>query len=243
MDESILQPVAEPTEPAPTPKKRRGRIRYAAPLGFLVLLFAVIGVISVISGLIGLVIKLNDDTPLRQELFDFLNPVMQFCPSDFDSETADEQDALLLSAIYRVTEAERIRQLREKDENCSYTLDETQWRMQIPQTVIGESYAALFGNETPTHRTVGEVEYVSDKQQYLVPLSINTSGYTPVLGNIRKSGDTYTVQVAYVANSDVKVDERGQTIAPTFDMGQYTQTYTVVKDGDRWTLTAVKAAG
>ena len=242
MDEPILETVTQPTESVTAPKKRRGRIRYAAPLGFLVLLFAVIGVFSVISGLIGLIVRLNDDTALRQDLFDFLNPVMQFCPSDFDSETAGEQDTLLLSSIYRVTEAERIRQLREKDEDCLYSLDETGWRMQIPQSVIADSYTALFGDIVPTHRTVGEVEYVTEKQQYLVPLSINTSGYTPVLGNIRKRGETYTVQVAYVANSDVQVDERGQTIAPSFDMGQYTQVYTVQKTDDGWTLLSVKAA-
>ena len=239
MSETNIQTESTPV----TTKKRRGRVRYAAPLGFFVLLFAFIGVLSVISGLIGVIIRASDDSPLRQELYDFLNPVMQFCPSDFDTETADEQDTLLLSAIYRVTEKERIRQLREKDENCIYTLDETQWRMMIPENVIDKSYTHLFGDTNPTHRSVGEVEYDTEKKLYLVPLSINTSGYTPVLGSIRKKGDTYTVPVAYVANSDVQVDERGQTIAPSFDMGQYTQVYTVVKDGDNWTLTAVKAEG
>ena len=236
--------IPQTTESIPAaPKKRRGRIRYAAPLGFFVLLFACIGVISVISALIGAIVRANDDAPLRQELYDFLNPVMQFCPSDFDAETLDEQDALLLSSIYHVTEVERIRQLREKDENCLYTLDETQWRMQIPRSVIADSYTYLFGDNTPNHRTVGEVEYDAEKQLYYVPLSINTSGYTPVLGTIRKNGDTYTVQVAYVANSDVQVDERGHTIAPSFDMGQYTQVYTLKKTEDAWSLISVKAAG
>lgn len=224
------------------PKKRRGRLRYAAPLGFLVLLLACIGAVSVVVGAVQLAVRLSDDTPLREELYDFLNPVMQFCPSDFTDASEDEQNALLLSAVYRVTEAERIRQLREKDDNCSYPLDETGWRMQIPQAEIEESFAFLFGDKKPTHASVGEIEYVADKKIYSVPLTINTSGYTPVLGSIKKKGDTYAVQVTYVANADIEVDEKGNNIPPSFSMGKYTQLYTVLRgEDDALTLLSVES--
>ena len=215
-----------------TQPKKRGRIRYAAPLGFLVLLFACIGVITVLSGAVRLVAKWTDDTPLKNELYDFLNPVMQFCPSTFENAEEGEQDALLLAAVYRVTEAERIRQLREKDDTSIYALDDTGWRLQIPQAVLEESCAYLFGEAKPHHKTVGEIEYNANTQTYHVPLSINTSGYTPVIGTVRKRGDLYTVRVAYVANADIEVDEKGKTVPPTFAMGKYTQRYTVRRDGD-----------
>ncbi len=223
-------------------KKRRGRLRYAAPLGFLVLLLACIGAVSVIVGTVQLVVRLSDDTALREELYDFLNPVMQFCPSDFTDASEDEQSALLLSSVYRVTEAERIRQLREKDDTCSYELDETGWRMQIPRSVIEESFTFLFGDKKPTHQSVGEIEYVSNKKMYYVPLSINTSGYTPVLGAIKKKDDTYTVEVTYVANADIEIDEKGNSIPPSFSMGKYTQLYTVLRgEDDALTLLSVKS--
>jgi hypothetical protein len=235
--------ISEQTNESAPQKKRHRRVRYAAPLGFLVLLFACIGVITVISGGIRFIVGLTDDTPLREELYTFLDPIMQFCPSNFTDASDGEQDALLLAAVYRVSEAERIRQLREKDDTCTYTLDETRWRMQIPQTVIQESFTYLFGDAVLTHKTVGEVEYNETEQIYYVPLSINTSGYTPVLGSVKKSGDTYTVQVAYVANSDVEVDEKGETIPPTFNMGKYTQQYTVRRnEGGSLTLLSVEAS-
>ncbi len=219
----------EPTEKQPV-EKRRGRIRYAAPLGFCVLLLAFIGCISLIVSAVQGIIRLNDDTPLREELYTFLEPVMQFCPSDFDSvETAEDSDSLLLAAAYRVTEAERIRQLREKDENCTYPLEETLYRMIIPQTVIETSYASLFGTAPLTHRTVGDVEYVADKQSYYIPMTLNTSGYTPVLGKIKKKQGIYTVKVAYVSNNDIEVDERGNAIPPTEKMAKYSQWYTLVR--------------
>lgn len=231
----------EPRIPARV--KRRRHVRYAAPLGFLVLLFALIGVISVITAAIGWIVQAQDDTALREELYTFLDPVMQFCPSEFENvtDTADA-DPLLLAAVYRVSESERIRQLREKDTECAYPIEETLYRMIVPQTTIEQSYQYLFGDVTLNNRTIGDVEYKADKECYYVPLTINTSGYTPVLGKISHKKDVYKVQVAYVSNADIQYDERGNSIAPTVDMAKYSQTYTVEKTQAGWKLVSVSAS-
>ncbi len=240
-EEIIRQEQTNLTEQLPKAKKR-GKVRYAAPLGFLVLFLALIGCISVLTSAVRLVNRWNDDTPLREELYTFLEPVMQFCPSDFESvETAKDSDSLLLAAAYRVTEAERIRQLREKDENCAYPLEETLFRMIVPQAEVEKSYAALFGEAKLTHRTVGDMEYVTDKKSYYIPLTLNTSGYVPVLGKIKKKKDTYTVKVAYVSNNDIEYDERGNAIEPTEKMAKYSQWYKVQRTDDGLTLLSVSA--
>ena len=253
MDENII-PQNEQTETVepikiepPKKKKRRRRrrgVRYAAPLGFLVLFFALVGVISSIVFSVQLVQKLSDDTALRHELTLFLDPVMQLCPSAFeDAGDAEEQETLVMAAIYDIAETERIRQLREKDENFRYEQEETQGRMIVPQADVEAAFAALFGEETiRQHATVGEAEYVADKQCYYVPLNLNTSGMIPVLDIVRKSGSTYRVRIAYVANADVQIDERGNPIEPTADMGTYTQWFTVKRNKDRsLTLVSVTA--
>ncbi len=239
MSEENIQTVSTEQEKS---SKKRGKIRYAAPLGFLVLLFAFIGCISLLVGAVRLVVRWSDDTPLREELYTFLEPVMQFCPSDFESvDTAKDSDSLLLAAAYRVTEAERIRQLREKDENCAYELEQTLFRMIVPQEVVEKSYAALFGGAKLSHRTVGDMEYVADKKSYYIPLTLNTSGYTPVLGKIKAKKDTYTVKVAYVSNNDIQYDERGNAIAPTEKMAKYSQWYKVERTDDGFVLQSVSA--
>ncbi len=240
--EETREPIAEEI-PVSMRVKRHRRIRYAAPLGFLVLLFALIGVISVVVTAIGWIVQANDDTALREELYTFLDPVMQFCPSEFDSVDATEDaDPLLLAAVYRVSEAERIRQLRERDEKCAYPVEETQYRMIVPQTTIEESYRYLFGETTLTHRTIGDVEYKTENSCYYVPMTINTSGYTPVLGKITHKKDVYTVQVAYVSDADIQYDERGNAIEPTVDMAKYSQRYTVQQNDDgSWMLLSVSA--
>lgn len=251
MDESPIrqeEPI-EKIEPEKKPakqksKRRRGRVRYAAPLGFLVLLFALIGVISTIIGAVDLVKTWSDDTPLKEELSLFLDPVMQMCPPPFeDAGDTQDQDTLMMAAIYDIAETERIRQLREKDDTCIYELEKTMWRMIVPQAVVEKSFAALFGTETiREHKTVGEAEYDSAAQCYYVPLTLSTSGYVPVLDTVKKSGDVYTVRVAYVSNADVQVDERGNAITPTADMSKYAQYFTVQKNqNDSWTLLSVTA--
>ena len=240
--EENREPIAEEV-PVSVRVKRHRRIRYAAPLGFLVLLFALIGVISVVITAIGWIVQANDDTALREELYTFLDPVMQFCPSEFDSvDDTEDADPLLLAAVYRVSEAERIRQLRERDEECAYPVEETQYRMIVPQTTIEESYRYLFGEATLTHRTIGDVEYKTENNCYYVPMTINTSGYKPVLGKITHKRDVYTVQVAYVSVADIQYDERGNAIEPTIDMAKYSQRYTVRQNDDGgWTLLSVSA--
>lgn len=240
--EQIQETIAEEV-PVSVRVKRHRHIRYAAPLGFLVLLFALIGVISVIVTAIGWIVQVNDDTALREELYTFLDPVMQFCPSEFDSvDDTEDADPLLLAAVYRVSEAERIRQLRERDEECAYPVEETQYRMIVPQKTIEESYRYLFGEVALTHRTIGDVEYKTENSCYYVPMTINTSGYTPVLGKITHKKDVYTVQVAYVSVADIQYDERGNAIEPTIDMAKYSQRYTVRQNKDgSWTLLSVSA--
>ncbi len=243
LEQEQTQETIEEEVPVSVRVKRHRRIRYAAPLGFLVLLFALIGVISVIVTAIGWIVQANDDTALREELYTFLDPVMQFCPSEFDSVDATEDtDPLLLAAVYRVSEAERIRQLRERDEECAYPVEETQYRMIVPQTTIEESYRYLFGEATLTHRTIGDVEYKTENSCYYVPMTINTSGYTPVLGKIAHRKNVYTVQVAYVSVADIQYDIRGNAIAPTIDMAKYSQRYTVQQNKNgSWTLLSVSA--
>ncbi len=233
------------TTAAPQAPRRRRRLRYGAALGFLVLLFAVIGVISTVSGTVRWIQKRQDDEPLRQELALFLNPVMQLCPQAFDDAgTATDQSTLIMSAVYDIAETERIRQLREKDDTCTYELEETQWRMVVPQEEVEAAFASLFGDKAiRTHKSVGEAEYDSQKKCYYVPLTVSSSAYVPVLDTVRRHGDTYTVRVSYVANADVQVDDFGNTVAPTADMGKYAQIFTVQRNQDTsLTLVSVREA-
>lgn len=226
--------------------RRKGRRWYAAPLGLLVLLLAVVGLVSLIVGGIGAIQKARDDTPLREELESFLSPIMQYCPSAFSDINDNPQDTLLLAAIWRVSKAEQVRMLRENTEESIYTPDEF-WRLMIPVSEIEDSYHYLYGPDAvPVHRSIDEggedfsIEYDEENNCYHVPLMTDvSSNYTPVFDTVQRKGDTVTIRVAYVSNTDIAIDDNGDPITPSPDQARYAQIYTVVKNGDGWALISI----
>ena len=230
--------------------QRRGQRRWAAPLGLLVLLLAIVGVVALVITGINAIRKSQDDTALKEELYDFLLPVMQYNPTAFENPDDSRQDALILAAIWRITETERIRQLQEKDSASLYSIDDD-GRMLVPLEEVNESYAVLFGKDAkPYHHTIGEegmsftFQYDPDEGYYHVPLISSTSMYTPLVDTLKKKGDTIDVRVGYVLTTKIGIDDKGKEIPPTAADADHFQIYTVQRVGENgWKLLAVADEG
>lgn len=245
-DSGTVPPLATESELQPPSRRgrytasgrRRGARTLAAPLGFCILLLAAVGLVSLIVSGIQAVERAQDTTALRAELEEFLLPVIQYNPQAFDDVDETTQDAPLLAAIWRVTEAERIRQLRENTDVSAYAMDDLS-RMLIPIEEIEASYAFLFGPDAvPRHHTIGDkgmsftFEYDPDAGYYHVPNTSASSIYVSVLDTVKKKGDTLTVRVGYVLTTKLTRDEKGELMAPTPDMAEYFQLYTVRRRSD-----------
>ena len=226
------------------PRRRRRKVRYAAPLGFAVLFLAVTGLIALCVGGVRLVQQWTDDSELRAELSVFLDPVAQMCPTPFtDAGSAEDQDTLISSAIYSIAQPEYVGWLREGDGHTfSYESDEL-GRLIVPQKKVEEAFARLFGDEAiRAHHTVGDAEYNEESACYHAPIQHTTAGYVPVLDTIDRDGDVYTVRVSYVLSQDIEYDYRGKELEPTADMGKYAQLFAVQKnEDDTWTILSVEA--
>lgn len=236
--------------------RRKGRRRYAAPLGLLVLLLAATGVISLVVLGVNMIRKAQDDTPLRNELYDFLSPVMQYTPPAFTdvNDTKNEQlsDVLISSAIWQLTWKENIRQTQQhiagKDETSIYPLDDES-RMMIPVAEIEKVYHALFGPKAvPKHHTIGEEDsyfaYLYDEKNgcyhvSAVDPSTSPSMYEPVFDTVKQKGDTVTIRVGYVLKNTIGIDDKGNTIPVTPAMAEKFQIYTVKKTDTGWRLLSV----
>lgn len=220
---------------------RRGKYAYAAPLGVLVSLLGVIGVVALVFGGIRLVGNLTDTTALQQEVDYFLEPIKAYNPAPFeDINTAEEQDMFLYAAAYKISLAEQVRMLREGDENTKYDVDNS-GRIIVPAAEMVESYASLFGADAPlTPRTIANdaVTYAAADETYCVPFDTLNSGYRGVIENFKKRGDTYTVRMAYVSINDIELDERGNELPPDPADATYTQIYTVKKTETGFALVA-----
>ena len=177
---------------------------------------------------------------------DFLNPVIQFIPDPFEDVNDDPQDSLMLASIWKLTDAERIRQIREKDDESIYPIDDEGF-MLIPLKTVTDSYASLYGKDAvPQLKSIGEpdtlmyYEYDAENQTYRVPFSVSNSAYTPVLDTLKKKGDRYSLRIGYVSAENIGIDEKGNLVDPTPDQADFFQIFHVQKNGEGWMLTAVE---
>lgn len=223
--------------------RRRGRFSWAPAVGFVMSLLAIIGVIALVFGAVTMIRGLSDDTALRTEAYYFLQPLMAYNPfPEFDDVNAEDLDGTLQAAVWRITEAERIRMLREKDDNTAYELDES-GRLVIAAQEVEESYQYLFGSEAVlNHRSLenDDLEYSEVNACYYVPFNFITSLYQPVIDTVRRgNGGSYHVKVAYVSVNDLEVDEHGNTIDPTPDMASFAQIYVLRRVDGHFVVTMV----
>lgn len=225
---------------------RRGRYRMAAMLGLVVLFFAIIGVIA--AGFLGvqLVTKATDRTDLMNELAEVAAPLIEYQPTTFSSIDKADQAVLLQAAIYRITEAERIRQLREGTDTYAYERDDY-GRIILSLKEVNESYALLFGKDaTPHHQTLGKesgvaytFEYDKTNACYHVPVSISSSLYVTLTDRIDVRGNTTRIRVGYALASKLGYDNRGHQLNPTAADVDYYQWFSFVREDGHWIITAV----
>lgn len=222
--------------------RRKGRHKFAAPLGLAVILLAVVGLFSLVFFTISSIRSARDTTQLREDLYYELKPLAQYTPSAFADVNETKQDALMQAALYKIVNAELIRQRQAGTDQSLYPYDDY-GRMIIPLDKVNAAYAQLFGNAAkPYHHTFGEdagvyftYEYNPDyegKAVYHTPVNMGEASlYEPVIGTIKKSGGQLKVQVGYVYVNDIKPDDRGNDII-TIDMANYYQIYTLQETQD-----------
>lgn len=245
VDEEVASPVAEETPAVadkPTPAavsrpvtrrynkrgRRRGKYAYAAPLGMLISLLSIIGVVAIVMSGIGAVRNATDTTQLGEDVYYFLEPLLMYSPAPFEG-VAEEQDAFLNAAAYRVMQAEQIRMLKEKDETCAYPVDDS-GRIAVPVEEVVTAYQILFGADAmPTHRSIEEssLTYSEADACYYVPFETLNNVSRPVIDYVKRSMSTCEIRIGFVPLNDIGLDDRGNEVEPTPDMATHFQTYTL----------------
>ena len=225
---------AEEVEEIVQRRARNRRSRVAAPLGFVLILLAAIGFLTIVDLAIGGFRSLNKTDELADEAMAFLEPVLMQAPASLESVKDNERDELILSSIWRVLEDERIRQLQEHTTEGQYLLDDY-GRYIIPIETVNDAYATLFGKKAkPYHHDIGSadmdaiiVEYDRDNACYYVPATVTASLYHHILLDAKKRGDTLSLVIGFVPTLDLQYDDRGEIIPPTEEDAVYSQVFEV----------------
>ncbi len=192
-------------------KKRKGQSRLAFPLGLLIIIFAVVGVIFAVGTGINTVKDLTDNSEKKLEYEELLVPVVMYDPDMFDDISAANIEQLTVSAVWAVI----------KDEDIypgKYPTDD-QGNVVIPADDVTAKFAELYGTDvTPTHIGVkgysGEFTFNEQNQCYLVTSAGSVAIYTPVVKDIQKSSNTITLNVGYIASEAWAQDSSGNYIQP-----------------------------
>lgn len=237
IEETADQPtVEEPRRPLTRRYNKRGRRRgkyaYAAPVGFLVSLLSIVGVVAIVVNMIGYFQKKNDDTALKKELYYYLEPLLIYSPEPFGDAAKKGQDAFLNAAAYRVMMTEYIRVLRAgAEERPKYPVDEN-YRIAVPVKEVEAAYAALFGPKAKlSHHTIESegVEYSEGDQCYYIPFEEEITSHEIVIDKVKQYKDRYEVRVGFVPVDAIKLDEHGERIDPTVEQATHFQTYTLTR--------------
>lgn len=192
-------------------KKRKGNSKLAFPLGLIIILFAVVGVIFAVSSGINGVKNLTDNSEKKLEYQKMLIPVVMFDPGTFDDASAANINQLTVCAVWAVI----------KDDSIYPGKFETddEGNVMIPAESVTKKFAQLFGTGvTPTHIGVkgyyDEFSYNEQNQCYLVTSAGSVPIYTPKVIDITKSSNTTVLTVGYLASEAWAQDASGSFIEP-----------------------------
>ncbi len=188
-----------------TSKKQTAREKAAAKkrttiiAGASVLAFALIGVITVVSLVIGFVASIFDNTEQKQKFEQFIAPIVMVDPVAFSEVSKADEHTILMSSMWNL--------LMNIGDGAAYPEDEY-GMMLIPSSDLDVSAASLFGSTaTLSHQTFGNTsinfEFNEETSSYVVPPMGYTVQYQPRVDKISRKGKKYTLKVAYITSTTV----------------------------------------
>ncbi|MBQ7800615.1 MAG: hypothetical protein IJ370_08980 [Oscillospiraceae bacterium] len=180
-------------------EKEAAKKRTTIIAGASVLAFALIGVITVISLIVGFVASLFDDSQQRLKFEQFIAPVVMVDPVAFSEVSKADEHTILMSSMWNL--------LINIGDGAAYPEDEF-GMMLIPSSDLDVSAASLFGSEVAlSHQTFGNTsitfEYDEETASYVVPPMGYTVQYQPRVDKISRRGKKYTLTVAYITSTTV----------------------------------------
>ena len=222
------------SEQAKTAAKRHNR--YAAPLGFFVIVLTVIGFVTLIVVGTRLFYKLTDDSALRAKYAAMVDPIVMLDPPNF-AEPGKLSDAVILQstiwstvfsgdiARFSTDEYGQIQiPVADLDAECKHLYG--------PTAAIVRRSMTVDGGEVDPEMEEGTVifEYRSDIDSFVVPILGEFGEYTAKVESIKRSGDEMYLTVGYYPKSSSWYDEF--TERKSTDVAEKYKVYVMKKNPD-----------
>ena len=173
-------------------KKRKNR--WAFPLGLVITVFAVIGLVCVILAGVNATKKAVIKSKNIDEYNTMLTPVVMNDPDPFDDITKANKNQLIDISVWSILKSNLSPDKYEYGEDG----------MIIPEEDVTAEFHKLFGTDTePEHATVNGYGYTftydSAKHTYSIPLTGIVPTYTPDVIKVQKKSGAVVLTVGYLA--------------------------------------------
>lgn len=194
-------------------KKATRRHKGSFLLGFIVMAFAVFGIVEAVRLSVDKFSDVSAGSSKNAEYEEFLEPFVVIDPSPFDdvssADTVDLLDAAVSALIFN------------SDKINTYEVFEGEVTgLLVPEADVESFFVHLFGNETSlSHTAVTDsfygVVYNSEKKAYIIPITSVDPLYTPKIYDVQKTGSSITLTVGYIIGSEWAQIENGKYTAPS----------------------------
>ena len=220
----------ENTAPVRNSGKKRKKKRahpWAFPLGLVIALLSLIGLVTVILTGISTVSYISYKAKNIDEYNKMLIPVVMNDPDMFDDITKADMNQLLDISIWSILKSDL------SPDDYEYV----DGNMIIPEEDVTAEYTKLFGSDLPpVHATVAgfgyDFIYNSAEKHYVIPLTGIEPTYTPNVTDVDKKSNTVVLTVAYLASDGWAQSADGSMVAPEPD--KFVKITLREKDGNQY---------
>lgn len=195
-----------------TNKRHKGTHKLAFPVGAIVTIFAIIGLITLISFAVNGIGEAIEKGKKYEEYEKLLTPVVLIDPDTFDDITKADMSQLIEISIWSLL----------KSDITPDSYESTTDGVFIPKEKVEAEFVKLFGTEvTPSHTTIEghgmDFVYDTTKGGYTVPLTGVTPLYTPDVIEKTTLPNSIVLTVACLAGDAWEQAENGEMKAPIPD--------------------------
>ncbi len=214
-------------ETAPEKKKNKAQTVYFL-IGLFFTVMSVIGIVVTAKSAVKFVKNFSDDSKQKQEFAEYIYPVVITDPATFGSVNDLSDEAIIKASLWDIIMY---------DDGAKYETD-TSGNMYVPYIQVENHAKALFGTTNIVHSTVAFSQeltffYDFETRMYKVPVSPRIFPNTPVVTDVEKAGERYTLTVDYqepTPNWALMDDEYEPGIIKTMEyvLTKYNDGYTII---------------
>ncbi|MBR5520524.1 MAG: hypothetical protein IKU54_00860 [Oscillospiraceae bacterium] len=210
-------------------KKTQDKIRRKRIItGAVFCLLALIGTLSIISGVIKTGIKILDNSGEKQEYNTLLTTLVMYDPLPFETPDAADQRVLLASSVWAaiMNEDMTVYETNEFGETL------------LPAVDVDKYFTKVFGSQISlAHGTFtdSDVEFIynAEKRAYVIPATNFPTGFAPQVEKIKSSLSEKTVTVGYLSPQTSWADTSERTVSKYVD-------YIFEKQDGQFALVAIR---